>query len=59
VRGVSAQAPLGIKTEFDILIYATGFDGVTGAYDRIDIRGQNGLRLKDAGRNAPQADCNS
>ena len=43
----------GIKTrkrehEFDILIYATGFDGVTGAYDRIDIRGENGLRLKDA-----------
>ncbi len=36
--------PRGIKTskrehEFDILIYATGFDGVTGAFDRIDIRG--------------------
>ena len=32
----------GIKTrkqehEFDILIYATGFDGVTGAYDRIEV----------------------
>ena len=37
--------PNGIKTsdkeyEFDILIYATGFDGVTGAFDRIDIRGR-------------------
>ena len=38
MRGVSAQAPLGIKTEFDVLIYATGFDGVTGAYDSIDLR---------------------
>ena len=33
--------------EFDILIYATGFDGVTGAFDRIDIRGPDGIRLKD------------
>ena len=44
--------PKGIKTsqqeyEFDVLIYATGFDGVTGAFDRIDIRGTNGVRLKD------------
>ncbi|MCA0303722.1 MAG: NAD(P)/FAD-dependent oxidoreductase [Proteobacteria bacterium] len=33
--------------EFDVLIYATGFDGVTGPYDRIDIRGPGGRRLKD------------
>ncbi|HEY8289809.1 MAG TPA: NAD(P)/FAD-dependent oxidoreductase, partial [Acetobacteraceae bacterium] len=44
--------PKGIKTsdkayEFDLLIYATGFDGVTGPYDRIDIRGSGGRRLKD------------
>lgn len=32
---------------FDILITATGFDGVTGAYDRIDLRGPDGLSLKD------------
>jgi len=42
----------GIRTsdqdyDFDILIYATGFDGVTGPYDRIDIRGPGGRRLKD------------
>src|SRR6185503_18290027 len=34
----------GIKTsareyEFDMIIYATGFDAITGAFDRIDIRG--------------------
>ncbi len=44
--------PKGVKTsakeyEFDVLIYATGFDGVTGPYDRIDIRGPGGRRLKD------------
>ena len=53
------HTPHGIKTtkqehEFDILIYATGFDGVTGAYDRIDIRGENGLRLKDAWAETPR-----
>jgi cation diffusion facilitator CzcD-associated flavoprotein CzcO len=43
--------PTGIKTsdaeyEFDIIIYATGFDALTGAFDRIDIRGEGGLPLK-------------
>jgi cation diffusion facilitator CzcD-associated flavoprotein CzcO len=56
---IECITPLGIKTtrqehEFDILIYATGFDGVTGAYDRIDIRGENGLRLKDAWVETPR-----
>ena len=40
--------PTGIKTsdaeyEFDIIIYATGFDAITGAFDRIDIRGVDGV----------------
>ena len=48
----------GIKTsaaehEFDIIIYATGFDAITGAFDRIDIRGANGLRLKDKWAGGP------
>jgi len=33
--------------EFDMIIYATGFDAITGAFDRIDIRGRDGQRLKD------------
>ena len=33
--------------ELDIIIYATGFDAVTGAYDRIDIRGVGGQSLRD------------
>jgi len=39
---------------FDILIYATGFDGVTGPYDRIDIVGPGGRRLKDDWTGMPQ-----
>ncbi len=41
----------GIKTsdrqfEFDMIIYATGFDAVTGSFDRIDLRGSDGVSLK-------------
>lgn len=43
--------PKGIQTtgrehELDVIVYATGFDAVTGAYDRIDIRGVGGESLK-------------
>ena len=39
--------PEGIKTSdaehaFDIIVYATGFDAITGSFDRIDIRGVGG-----------------
>ena len=42
----------GVKTddkeyELDMLFYATGFDAITGAFDRIDIRGEGGAKLKD------------
>lgn len=33
--------------DFDIIIYATGFDAITGSFDRIDIRGQGGVSLKE------------
>jgi len=51
--------PTGIKSsdrerEFDIIIYATGFDAITGAFDRIDIRGVDGVRLKDLWADGPQ-----
>ena len=49
----------GIETsdaehEFDIIIYATGFDAITGAFDRIDLRGSNGLRLMDKWAGGPR-----
>jgi cation diffusion facilitator CzcD-associated flavoprotein CzcO len=51
--------PNGIKTSdadyaFDIIIYATGFDAITGSFDRIDIRGVDGLRLKEKWAHGPQ-----
>ena len=51
--------PNGIKTsdaeyEFDIIIYATGFDAITGSFDRIDIRGLDGRKLKDKWADGPQ-----
>lgn len=50
---------IGIQTgqreeAFDIIIYATGFDAISGAFDRIDIRGSSGKRLKDVWANGPQ-----
>src|SRR3546814_21062643 len=33
--------------EVDLIVYATGFDAVTGSYDRIDIRGLDGRKLKE------------
>jgi cation diffusion facilitator CzcD-associated flavoprotein CzcO len=42
--------PTGIRTEhesheLDVIIYATGFDAMTGALSRIDVRGRDGLSL--------------
>jgi cation diffusion facilitator CzcD-associated flavoprotein CzcO len=48
----------GIRTtegeqEFDMIVYATGFDAITGAYDVIDIEA-DGRKLKDEWREGPQ-----
>ena len=51
--------PDGIRTtarayQFDIIIFATGFDAITGAFDNIDFRGTGGVRLKDKWKSGPQ-----
>src|SRR5262249_9330542 len=51
--------PQGIKTsekdhKFDMIIYATGFDAITGAFDRIDIVCRGGLRLKENCADGPR-----
>jgi len=48
----------GIRTSereygFDIIVYATGFDAITGSFDRIDIRGAGGLPLREKWRDGP------
>ena len=50
--------PTGIETseeafEFDFIVYATGFDAFTGAFDHIDIQGANGARLRDKWQAGP------
>ncbi len=49
----------GIQTadahyEFDVIIYATGYDAVTGSLSRMHIQGQNGLTLKDKFAEGPR-----
>ena len=50
--------PDGIRTtdkeyEFDYIIYATGFDPVTGSLNRIDITGRDNIKLKDKWADGP------
>jgi len=47
--------PTGIRTTardfaFDLIVFATGFDAITGSLDRIDVRGAGGQRLKERWR---------
>ncbi len=51
--GIESITPTGIRTEqgefeLDVIIFATGFDAMTGALNRIDIRGRDGQLLRDA-----------
>jgi cation diffusion facilitator CzcD-associated flavoprotein CzcO len=39
--------------DFDIIVYATGFDAITGAFDRIDIQGVGGAKLRDNWSDGP------
>lgn len=48
---IRAITPTGIRTEqgdhdLDVIIYATGFDAMTGALTRIDITGRDGASLR-------------
>ena len=50
---------MGIRTqdeefEFDVIVFATGFDAMTGSYFKIDIRGKNGLPLSDKWAEGPK-----
>ena len=48
----------GIQTsdahyDLDLIIYATGFDAITGAFDRLRINGKNNVVLGDKWRDGP------
>jgi cation diffusion facilitator CzcD-associated flavoprotein CzcO len=56
---IERVTPAGIRTtaedhDVDMIIYATGFDAVTGAFDRIDIRGRGGRRLREKWTDGPR-----
>ena len=38
---------------FDIIVYSTGFDAITGAYDQIDISGIGGEKLSEKWKDGP------
>ena len=49
---IEAITATGVQTtdanyEFDCIVFATGFDAMTGTLNRIDIRGKGGIKLKD------------
>jgi cyclohexanone monooxygenase len=51
--------PMGIRTqareyELDVIIFATGYDAVTGALSRMDIRGEAGQTLKEKFAGGPR-----
>ena len=56
---IERLTPKGIKTsdaeyELDVIIFATGYDAVTGSLTRIDIHGEGGLTLKDKYAEGPR-----
>ena len=51
--------PTGIQTaeghyDLDIIVFATGFDAMTGPLLKIDIQGRDGLALRDAWAHGPR-----
>ncbi|MDE2842862.1 MAG: NAD(P)/FAD-dependent oxidoreductase [Chloroflexota bacterium] len=56
---IQRLTPTGLRTsdaeyELDVIIFATGYDAVTGSLNRIDIRGIGGEQLRDKFSNGPR-----
>ncbi|MDI1283539.1 MAG: NAD(P)/FAD-dependent oxidoreductase [Reyranella sp.] len=56
---IQAITPAGVRTAeaeypLDIIVFATGFDAMTGPMLRMDIRGRDGLALKDVWETGPR-----
>jgi cation diffusion facilitator CzcD-associated flavoprotein CzcO len=56
IQSITAK---GVKTadaeyELDVIIYATGFDAITGELTRMDIRGRGGESIKDKWADGPR-----
>ena len=58
-EAIESITPKGLRTtkgdyEFDALVYAIGYDAMTGALGRIDILGRGGEALKDSWAEGPR-----
>jgi cation diffusion facilitator CzcD-associated flavoprotein CzcO len=56
---IEAVTPQGLRTsdasfELDSIVFATGFDAMTGALTKIDIRGNGGIALKEKWSSGPR-----
>ena len=56
---ISAITPSGIRVgddeyEVDVIVFATGFDAVTGSYVGLDVRGRGGVQLADRWQDGPR-----
>ena len=56
---IEEVTPTGIRTtqgfvELDVIVLATGFDAMTGALTRIDVRGRGGRLLRDDWADGPR-----
>ncbi|MBU1374363.1 MAG: NAD(P)/FAD-dependent oxidoreductase [Alphaproteobacteria bacterium] len=57
---ITAITPTGVRTTageqaFDAIVYAIGFDAMTGALSKIGIRGRGGARLSDSWAEGPKS----
>lgn len=57
-KPITGFTPNGLRTadatyDLDIIIFATGFDALTGALSRIDVSGVGGRKLNDKWRGGP------
>eukprot|EP00041_Stephanoeca_diplocostata_P027508 m.757063 g.757063 ORF g.757063 m.757063 type:complete len:581 (+) comp23187_c0_seq3:190-1932(+) len=53
ITETGVKGPDGTVYEADVILYATGFDAMTGAILNIDIQGKNGTTIKEAWANGP------
>jgi cation diffusion facilitator CzcD-associated flavoprotein CzcO len=56
---IARITPAGVETSagehaVDTIVYATGFDAITGSFDRIDVRGVGGRSLRDKWAQGPR-----
>jgi len=57
--GIERITPTGIvaageEHEVDVIVFATGFDAMTGALLKVDIKGRDGVSLRDAWAEGPK-----